>query len=100
MLLALLVATVTSRPILVVNAGDDAIFALRVGHAQQAAWGDDVLGFSEIIDVSRGRVVRMPFDPSACRYDVAATYRNGAVVVKRDVNLCTVTRIDFEDEAP
>jgi hypothetical protein len=94
---ALIAATLTSRPILVVNAGDDAIFTLRVGHFEPADWSDDILGFSDVIDVSRGRVIRVPYDPGACSYDLQATYRNGAVVVKHNVNLCTVDRIDFKD---
>ncbi len=94
---ALLVAAFTTRSLLIVNAGDDAIFALRVGHAAQAEWGDDILGVTEVVDVSRGRMIRISFDSAACTYDLQATYRNGTVVVKRDVNLCTAERVDFKD---
>jgi hypothetical protein len=98
MMLALtMVATLAVRPVLIVNAGDDAIFSLKVGHAASSSWGDDVLGFSGVIEVSRGRVIRVSFDAAQCVYDLQATYRNGSVVVKHDVDLCKADRIDFED---
>jgi hypothetical protein len=92
-----LIATLSSRSVLVVNAGDDAIFAVRVGHVAPADWSADILGFSDVIDVSRGLVLRIPYDPATCTYDLQATYRNGSVVVKRNLNLCTIDRIDFKD---
>jgi hypothetical protein len=94
---AALVATLASRSVLVVNAGDDAIFALRVGHVAAADWGDDMLGFADVIDVSRGRVIRIRYNPTTCAYDIQATYRSGTVVVMRNVNICTADRIDFKD---
>jgi len=95
--LASLVATLATKQLLIVNSGDDAIFALRVGHAAAGDWGNDILGFADVIDVSRGRVVRVSFDDASCTYDLQATYRNGTVVVRRDLNLCTATRVDFKD---
>lgn len=94
----MLLAALASRSVLIVNAGDDAIFALRIGHAAQSDWGDDLLGMTGVIDVSRGRTIRVRFDPATCAYDLQATYRNGTVVIKRDVNLCAVERVDFKDQ--
>jgi len=84
-----------TRTILVTNGGDRAIVALRVGQAAPKSWSDDLLGFDGVIQVSRGREIRMSVDPSACFSDVKATYQDGRDVVQHDVNLCTVDRIDF-----
>ena len=96
MILAALLATALDvRPVLVVNAGDEAILSFRVGNASTSTWSDDVLGFDDVIEVSKGRVLRIPYDRTNCIGDVQATYRDGSVVVKRDLDLCTVERIDF-----
>lgn len=88
-------AQARERRILVVNASDEPIYAIRVGHADQNSWGADVLAFNEVIDVSRGRDLDLPFDPSDCSYDVAATYHDGLVVVLRNIDLCSVNELRF-----
>ena len=50
-------ADLQTHTILVVNEGNEAIFALRLGHAavDPPVWSADVLPFDQVIDVSEGR---------------------------------------------
>jgi len=85
--------------LLVVNAGDEPIFALRVGHdavaPAVAVWSDDLLPFDDVIGVSAGREVKIEVDPAACVQDLQATYRDGHAIVMKAVDLCTADRVDF-----
>lgn len=91
-----LVAAVTLRDVTVVNRMDTAIFSLRVGRSQENTWSDDLLGFANVIDVSRGVVVHVPIDSTTCTYDVQATLRGGAVVVIPSVDLCATDTLDVK----
>lgn len=84
-----------ARRVLVLNAGDQPIFTLRIGHAEQNAWGPDLLPFNDVVEVSRGRDVTIDVDANACTNDVSATLRDGTTIVLRDVDLCTVTELRF-----
>jgi hypothetical protein len=88
-------ARAAERTVLLLNTADQPIFEVHVGHAGQNAWSSDLLGFDDVIDVSRGREVRIPFNSAGCSYDVSATYRDGLVVVLHDVDLCRATRLSF-----
>ena len=96
MLPLLLAAALSVRDIVVINQSAEAIFALRVGRVSDGTWSDDLLGFAEVIDVSRGASVRIPVDLSVCNYDVQATLRSGAVVVVPSVNLCAADHLDVK----
>ena len=89
------VAQANTRSVLVINAGNRPIFALRIGHATQKLWSADMLGFDRTIDVSSGVEVPIDFDPATCAYDIEATYGDGSVVVKHDVDLCSLRRLKF-----
>ncbi|HEY8321941.1 MAG TPA: hypothetical protein VIG46_09165 [Candidatus Baltobacteraceae bacterium] len=90
-------ADLQTRTILVVNGGNEAIFALRLGHASTdpPVWGNDLLPFDRVIDVSEGRDVAVPVDPAACTADLQATYKDGHAIVVQSVDLCTADRVDF-----
>lgn len=88
-------AWATTRTVLILNAGDEPIFSLRIGHAAQHAWSADLLAFDQAIEVSSGSEVPIVFDPVTCAYDVQATYEDGSVAVKRNVDLCSVSHIKF-----
>lgn len=88
-------AAAAARRVLVLNAGDQPIFTLRIGHAEQNAWGPDLLPFNDVVDVSRGRDVTINVDENACMNDVSATLGDGTTIVLRDVDLCTVTELRF-----
>ncbi|MHB8147893.1 MAG: hypothetical protein ACYDGM_11630 [Vulcanimicrobiaceae bacterium] len=88
-------ASAKTRVVLVVNAGNAPIFSLRIGHAAQKAWSGDLLAFNQAIDVSSGVELPINFDPVTCAYDVQATYEDGHVAVKRDIDLCSVRRLNF-----
>ena len=91
-----LVAAIHLRDITVVNRTDTAIFTLRIGHLPDGGWSDDLLGFANVIDVSRGVHVYVPVDPAVCTYDVQATLRGGAVVVVPSVDLCTADSLNIK----
>lgn len=104
-LAVLLAATMTAptappraRSVLVLNVGNDALFTLRVGNASLAQWGEDLLGFDDVIDVSRGRTIVLPVDPAQCREDLQATFRGGVTVVVPHVNVCTVDRLEIGNQ--
>ena len=88
-------AQASERRLLVVNASDEPIFAVRIGNAAQNAWGRDLLPFNDVIDVSRGRELKVTYDETQCTQDIAATYRDGLVVVLRSVDLCNATQLSF-----
>jgi len=91
-------ADLRTRTILVVNQGNEAIFALRLGHAAAVppVWSSDVLPFDRVIEVSEGRDVTISVDPAACTADLQATYKDGHAIVVPNVDLCTADRVDFE----
>jgi len=84
------------RRVLVVNQGNEAIFALRIGHLDGARWSGDLLAFDQVIDVSRGSDVSVDIDPAACVYDVQATYGDGDTQALRDIDLCRIDRLSFD----
>jgi|GEM_PF-3402310 len=88
-------AWATTRTVLILNAGDEPIFSLRIGHAAQHAWSADLLAFDQAIEVSSGVEIPIVFDPVTCAYDVQATYEDGSVAVKRNVDLCSVRHMKF-----
>ena len=89
MVVPLVSPAVATRQILVLNEGNSPIFSLRIGG------GPDLLSFDRVIDVSEGQEIDVTIDPSACKYDVMATYRNGHVELQRALDLCHVSRITF-----
>lgn len=92
-LLSVAAASAADHRVLVLNAAESPIFAVRIGHAEENAWGPDLLPFNDVVDVSRGRELRLPPDLTDCSYDVSATFGDGTSVVLRDVDLCTVTEL-------
>jgi hypothetical protein len=82
--------------LLVLNAGNEPIFRLRVGHAVLATWGPDLLPYDQAIDVSRGRDVPIAVDPGTCAYDVEAIYGDGDTQIRSDVDLCRAGRVRFD----
>jgi hypothetical protein len=95
-LLSVAPAGAATQRILMLNQGNEAIFALRVGHASAAAWSGDLLAFDQVIDVSGGTDVSVDVDPSTCVYDVVATYGDGHTEIMRDVDLCQTQRLSFD----
>ena len=83
------------RQLLVVNAGNKAIFSVRIGNVARNDWSKDLLRFDQVIDVSNGRELRVHYDRSNCKYDVQVTYGDGATAVERNVNLCRTDRVTF-----
>ena len=95
-----LAAALTLRDIVFINQAPEAVFNVRIGHTQDNAWSDDLLGFADVIDVSRGVVVHVPVDPTICTYDVKATLRSGAAVLIPNVNLCTIDHLALKLSTP
>jgi hypothetical protein len=87
-------ASPARRTILIVNAGNEAIFSVHLGYATAKSWGADLLTFGEVIDVSTGRDVPVDAGAEPCLVDVQARYGDGDTQV-RSANVCTSTRIDF-----
>src|SRR5215469_12166606 len=92
----LFAATLNLRDIVFINKMSEAVFSVKIGHTQDSTWGDDLLGFANVIDVSRGVTIHVPVDPAICTYDVKATMRSGAVVVMPNVNLCTADKLEVK----
>lgn len=88
-------ACATTRTVLILNAGDEPILSVRIGHAAQHAWSADLLAFDQAIEVSSGAEVPIVFNPVTCSYDVQATYEDGSVAVKRNVDLCSANHMKF-----
>ena len=90
-------ADLQTHTILVVNEGDEAIFALRFGYASDPpVWGADLLPFDGVIEVSEGRDIKIAVDPADCTADLQATYKDDHAVVVQNVDLCTAGRVNFE----
>jgi hypothetical protein len=96
MISVVLAAALTLRDIVFINQAAEAVFNVRIGHVADSTWSDDLLGFADVIDVSRGVSLHVPVDPSVCTYDVKATLRSGAVVLIPNVNLCTIDRLPIQ----
>jgi len=94
LLLAAAPARAATRTILVLNAGSQAIFTLRVGHEADAQWSADLLGLTEVIPVGRGRELAIDVDPAVCTYDLLASYRDGRTQ-EETADLCTLDTVRF-----
>jgi hypothetical protein len=88
-------AAAASKRVLVLNAGTEAIFSLRVDRGGATTPGPDVLGFAAVIDVSSGRDVSIDVDPATCSYDLVASYRDGHTQTQT-ADLCSVDRVRFD----
>ncbi len=88
-------ARAADRSVLVHNAGNEAIFTLRIGHGADGRWSADLLGFGRVVDVSRGNEIVVDVDPGICTYDLIATYGDGHTQV-RSADLCSVDRVRFD----
>jgi hypothetical protein len=95
-----LAVALSLRDIVFVNQTHIPIFHIRIGHVTDGTWSDDLLGFADVIDVSRGVPLHVPVDPGICTYDVQATLRNDAVVVVPSVNLCTTDHLEIRLNTP
>jgi hypothetical protein len=87
-----------TRRLLVLNEGNEAIFSLRIGEPaakNNETWSDDLLSFDRVIDVSEAQELDIALDPSTCRYDIQATYRDNHTVIQHNINLCHTQRITF-----
>ena len=93
-------ARASARQILVLNAGNSAIFYLRIGNASTARWSADLLGYAGVIDVGRGEDVAMDVDAPTCTYDLQATYGDGTTQVAPSIDLCTTDRVSFYESLP
>lgn len=82
--------------LLVVNAGNEAIFALHVRPQAADQWGGDLLPFNQTIAVSRGEDVDVVLDAAGCRYDVEAVYGDGDTQVLSGIDLCSAVRVQFD----
>jgi hypothetical protein len=89
-------ASAQVHTLLVINAGNQAIFALQAGSYQTQSWGNDLLAFNQVIEVSSGRDVAIDVDPSACVQDLRARFQDGDTQVLRSVDLCRADRVQFD----
>ncbi|MDQ2992286.1 MAG: hypothetical protein M3R30_05645 [Candidatus Eremiobacteraeota bacterium] len=90
-------AGLQTHTLLVVNEGNEAIFALRLGHdSTPPVWSGDLLPFDRVIDVSEGRAISVSVDPADCIADLQAGYRDAHAIVLKDVDLCTTDRVNFQ----
>ncbi len=92
----LALAQTVTRSVLVINAADRPIFALRIGHADTGTWSDDLFGLTDVLGVHAGRTVALPIDESTCAYDLEATYPDGHASLLRNVDVCSTPRIVFD----
>ena len=67
----------------------------KPGPPDRQTWSPDLLKFTEVIDISEGRELKMQLDPSHCVYDVRAMYQDGHEIVVRRVNLCKTAHLAF-----
>ena len=88
-----------AHQVFVLNEGNEPIFGLRIGEPATGknteVWSDDLLSFDRVIDVSEAQEVDMALNPSTCRYDIEATYRDGHIAIQRNIDLCRSQRILF-----
>lgn len=95
MLLSIAPAQSQGREITVFNRGNEAIFALQIGHVQAQDWSPDLLPFAGVVDVSEGVTVSIAVG-AQCVYDIRATYRDGDTVSLKNVDLCAAASLTFE----
>jgi hypothetical protein len=91
-----LCARAAAHRILIVNAGSEAIFNLRVASTGAGTWGADLLGFDGVIDVSRGQDVTFDVGSPQCTYDVLARYDDGHEQVLHGIDLCSARELRFD----
>jgi len=95
-----LCAAATPKHLQILNQGNAAILYLRVGSAENARWGPDLLGYNGAIEVGRGVDVTVDLDGSTCTYDIAATFDDGSTQIDPAVDLCATDRVSFSQSLP
>ena len=95
MLLFIAPAQPRGREIMIFNRGNEAIFAVQIGHARAQDWSPDLLPFDGVVDVSEGASVVIAVG-NQCIYDVRATYHDQDTVSLKNVDLCAATSLTFD----
>ena len=82
-----------------VNATDQPVYAIRIGHRATGDWSGDLLGPTQVVDVGESRPVAVRLSES-CWYDVRYEYRGGRAEELDDVDLCSATRVFLRGTSP
>lgn len=85
-------AAQSRRAVTFINAGTEPIYAIRIGHHAAAAWSEDLLGPTSIVDVGDGQTLRVDLHDT-CWYDVRFEYRGTPAGELDNVDLCSATRV-------
>ena len=99
-LFALSTAHAADRHIKVINRTSYTLQRLYGSNIERWGWEEDILGSRVLLP---GYWVNVNFDDGSdhCRFDLRAVFSNGAVVIRRNVNVCTTetwTITDGDDE--
>jgi hypothetical protein len=75
----------------VYNMSNVPMVSLRVSSSHRSNWGRNLLGPS----LNPGGSVRVNVNEPGCEHDIQATFANGNVVQRGNVNFCRIKRFNF-----
>lgn len=81
-----------------INAATQPIYAIRIGPHGTAAWSDDLLGPTTVVDVGDAQPVRVDLRDT-CWYDIRFEYQDRVAGELDDVDLCSATRVFLKETA-
>jgi hypothetical protein len=85
-------SAVVQRSLYVINAGTEPVYAIRIGHRASGAWSDDLLSFTDVVDVGDAQRVNVDLQDT-CWYDVRLEYGDGHSDEIDDIDLCSVSKL-------
>ncbi|MFT0851640.1 hypothetical protein VRY85_12775 [Achromobacter sp. F4_2707] len=88
------VALAADRHVTVINKTKTALFAFYASRTSSNDWEEDILGDDVIMP---GESIRINIDDGsgACKFDFKGEFEDGDEVVKKNVDVCTVSEFSF-----
>ena len=84
------------RHLRVVNKSSQAMVKFQASNVTRNSWEEDILG-EEVLKPGQSVSVNLNDRTGACMFDLRATFKSGAEVVRRKVNVCKVGKWTISD---
>jgi hypothetical protein len=80
-----------NKEVQIINRSGESIYAFYASHVYDDDWGDDRLGLT-VLGSNRRITFDMDDGQAGCMYDFKTIMANGQEVIRRNVDVCSVSR--------
>ena len=84
------------RRVKVINNSSSTMTKFQASNKASKSWEEDILG-SDILKPGQSVVVNINDGTGYCVFDLRATFKGGATVVRRNINICQVASWTIND---